>query len=87
MNIYGITLEDLEQYFLDRNNKKFKATQVFDWVYKKRINNFDEMRNVSKETIKTMSEDFYFKKLELIDKLEDIDVKKYLFKQITFQIV
>ena len=80
MNIYGITFDELEQYFLNKNDKKFKATQVFDWVYKKRINSFEEMRNVSKETIKTMNEDFYFKKLELIDRLEDVDVKKYLFK-------
>lgn len=80
MNIYGITFEELEKYFLDRNDKKFKATQVYDWVYRKRISSFDEMRNVSKETIKTMSEDFYFERLEILQKLQDIDVSKYLFK-------
>ena len=80
MNIYGITFNELEKYFIDRNDKKFKATQVFDWVYRKRINNFDDMRNVSKETINTMKKDFYFDKLEIIQKQEDIDVVKYLFK-------
>jgi len=79
-NIYGITFEELEQYFIDINDKKFKATQVFDWVYKKRINSFDEMRNVSKETINTMNNDFYLEKLEIIQKQEDVDVAKYLFK-------
>lgn len=79
-NIYGITFKELEKYFLDKNDKKFKAVQVFDWVYKKRINSFDEMRNVSKETIKDMQENFCFEKLEIIDKREDIDVAKYLFK-------
>ena len=44
-NIYGITLEELENYFIEKNDKKFKATQVFDWVYKKRINSFDERYN------------------------------------------
>ena len=63
MNIYGITFEELEKYFINRNDKKFKATQVFDWVYRKRINSFDEMRNVSKETINTMKKDFYFDRL------------------------
>ena len=80
MNIYGITFDELEKYFIDKNDKKFKATQVFDWVYRKRINSFDEMRNVSKETINTMKNDFYFEKLEIIQKQEDIDVAKYLFK-------
>ena len=55
MNIYGITLDELEKYFLDRNDKKFKATQIYDWVYKKRVSSFDEMRNVSKETIKLLN--------------------------------
>ena len=80
MNIYGITFEELEKYFINKKDKKFKATQVFDWVYRKRINSFDEMRNVSKETINTMKNDFYFKKLEIIEKQEDKDVAKYLFK-------
>ena len=79
-NIYGITFEELENYFVERNDKKFKATQVFDWIYKKRISNFEEMRNVSKDTINTMKNDFYFEKLEIIDKKEDVDVAKYLFR-------
>ena len=79
-NIYGITFEELENYFLEKNDKKFKATQVFDWVYKKRIDSFDDMRNVSKETINTMKNEFYFEKLEIIEKQEDIDVAKYLFR-------
>ncbi len=79
-NIYGITLEKLEKYFIDKNDKKFKATQVFEWVYKKRVNSFDDMKNVSKETINELKEDFYFEKLEIVKKLEDVDVIKYLFK-------
>ena len=63
-NIYDITLEELENYF----------------IYKKRINNFDDMRNVSKVTINKLKDDFYFKKLEIITKKEDKDVAKYLFK-------
>jgi len=80
MNIYGITFEELEKYFIDRNDKRFKATQTFDWVYRKRINSFDEMRNVSKETISALKNDFYFNKLKIVQKQEDIDVAKYLFE-------
>ncbi len=78
-NIYNVTFEELEKYFIDKNDKKFKAVQVFDWVYKKRIKSFDEMRNVSKQTIKDLNENFYFEKLSIIKKQEDTDVKKYLF--------
>ena len=80
MNIYGITLEELENFFISRNDKKFKATQIFDWIYKKDIKSFDDMRNVSKETINTMKENFIFENLKILDIRKDKDVSKYLFE-------
>ena len=47
-NIYGITLEKLEKYFEQIGEKKFKATQVFEWLYKKKATSFDEMANIKK---------------------------------------
>lgn len=79
-SIYGITLEELEKYFTDKNEKKFKASQIFDWVYKKRVKDFDLITNVSKKTISDLKQDFYFEDLELVDKRKDIDVNKYLFR-------
>ena len=80
MNIYDITLTDLEKYFLDKNDKKFKATQIFDWIYKKRVKKFDDMKNVSKETIELLKKDFVLDKVEIVNRLDGKDVKKYLFK-------
>ena len=80
MNIYDITLTDLEKYFLDKNDKKFKATQIFDWIYKKRVKKFDDMKNVSKETIEVLKKDFVLDKVEIVNRLDGKDVKKYLFK-------
>lgn len=79
-NIYGLTQQNLEQYFVDKGEKKFKAIQVYEWLYKKRISDFSEMRNISKVTIENLSRDFSINKLEIIDKREDVDVVKYLFK-------
>lgn len=79
-NIYGLTQQNLEQYFVDKGEKKFKAIQVYEWLYKKRINDFSEMRNISKVTIENLSRDFSINKLEIIDKREDVDVVKYLFR-------
>ena len=42
MNIYGIKREDLEQYFLDMGEKKFKALQVFEWIYTHKVKSFFE---------------------------------------------
>ncbi len=79
-NIYGETMEALEQYFVEHNQAKFKATQVFEWLYKKRIHQFDEMRNVSKETISLLQQDFSMDFLKIVTKKSDQDVSKYLFQ-------
>ena len=50
MNIYDMTLSDLENYFETMGEKKYKAKQIYDWLYKKRVTNFDEMSNVKKNS-------------------------------------
>lgn len=79
-NIYSKTLFDLEEYFLSQGEKKFKATQVFEWLYKMRVDDFSKMNNVSKTTIEKLKNDFTLEKLSILDKREDTDVVKYLFK-------
>ena len=79
-NIYGYTLEQLEEYFLGIGEKKFKAIQVYDWLYKKRVSSFDEMTNVKKDIIEKLKNDFTMDDLKIVKKLSDIDVDKYLFE-------
>jgi len=79
MSIYDFTIEKLEQYFVNMGEKKFKATQVFEWLYQKRVKSFDEMTNIKKEVIDKLKRDFTIDSLEIIAKQEDKDVKKYLF--------
>ena len=79
-SIFSITRKDLEEYFLNINEKKFKATQVFEWIYRKNVRSFDEMTNLSKDTISKLKEDFCFNDIEIVKKEEDELVKKYLFE-------
>lgn len=79
-NIYGETHQQLEQYFLDLGEKKFKATQVFEWLYEKRIRSFDDMSNVKKTVIDSLNKDFVMQPLQIMDVLTDVDVQKYLFQ-------
>ena len=80
MNIYNYTIKQLENYFLNKNEKKFKATQVFEWLYQKRVTSFDEMTNIKKEVIEFLKQDFEFEDIKLLTKQEDFDVCKFLFK-------
>jgi len=79
-NIYGITLGKLEQYFLDIGEKKFKAIQVFEWLYKKRISNFNEMSNIKKEVISKLEEDYSTDYIKIVKVLKGKDVVKFLFE-------
>ncbi len=79
-SIYSITRKKLEDYFINNNDKKFRATQIFEWVYRKEINSFDEITNVNKDSIKKLKENFTFNFLKILRKQEDKDVKKYLFE-------
>lgn len=78
-NIYNLSLEDLEEYFVSKNLKKFKGSQVFDWLYRKRITSFDEMTNIKKEIIEMLKKDFELKTISISKVERDTDVNKYLF--------
>lgn len=79
-NIYNYSLEDLQNYFEEIGESKFRAGQVFDWLYIKRVKSFDLMTNLKKDLIKYLKENFSMGKLKIIKKQEDVDVKKYLFE-------
>ena len=79
-SMYNQTHADLEKYFLENNAKKYKATQIFEWLYQKKINDFDEITNLKKEVILKLKKEFTIDKLEIIKKQEDDYVVKYLFK-------
>ena len=79
-NIYDYSIEDLEKYFESIGEKKFKATQVFEWLYKKRVTSFDDMTNIKKDVITKLKADFSINQLHIIDKKSDVDVHKYLFE-------
>ena len=78
-SIYGISMKDLESFFINNGYKKFKAKQVYDWLYKKRVKSFDSMYNISKEVISLLKNNFSFDDITILTKNEDVDVKKYLF--------
>lgn len=79
-NIYDYRLEDLKEYFKNINEKEFKATQVYEWLYKKRVKSFDEMTNIKKEVIEKLKQDFSIEPLKILKKQIDTDVCKYLFE-------
>jgi 23S rRNA (adenine2503-C2)-methyltransferase len=48
-NIRHLTLPELEQYFETIGDKKFRAKQVWEWLWQKHAHSFADMTNLSKE--------------------------------------
>ena len=80
MNIYDLTLNDLENYFLEIDEKKYRASQVFSWLYEKRVTSFEEMSNLSKDLIIKLKVNFSFCIPVIVSEEHDVDVSKFLFK-------
>lgn len=78
-NIYNYSKEDLEKLFLELGEAKFRASQVFEWLYIKRVKSFSEMTNLKKDLINNLSTTFTFNTLDIVKVQEDKDVRKYLF--------
>ena len=79
-NIFDITYNDLEDYFVNIGDKKFRATQLYDFLYKKRVYDLNTMNNIPNATKEKLKEDYDFSFIKILKKQEDTDVKKYLFE-------
>ncbi|MCI7241196.1 MAG: 23S rRNA (adenine(2503)-C(2))-methyltransferase RlmN [Bacilli bacterium] len=81
-NIYDLTRKEFEDYFVSIGDKKFRSVQLYEFLYKKRINNTSEMNNIGNNIKERLNKDFSFYMIKLIVKQEDNLVKKYLFELI-----
>ncbi len=59
-NIRHLTLAELEEYFLSIREKKFRAKQVYEWLWIKPVQSFDAMTNISKDLREKLSRRFSF---------------------------
>ena len=57
-NIRQLSLSELEQYFEDLGEKKFRTKQVYEWLWQKHAHSFDAMTNLSKELRAKLAEHF-----------------------------
>ncbi len=59
-DIRTLTLPEIESFFLENKEKKFRAKQVYEWLWKKQCLSFQEMTNLSQETRKFLADHFRF---------------------------
>jgi 23S rRNA (adenine2503-C2)-methyltransferase len=78
--MYNYTLEELENYLLSINEKKYVASQIFDWLYRKKVKSYKEMTNIRKELIERLEKEKLLEEIKLLKKQGSSDVFKYLFE-------
>ena len=79
-NIYDLTLKELEDYLISNGEKSFRASQIYEGLYKKRLSSFDEITNISKELRQKLNNTFSLYKIKLLIKQTGDNVNKYLFE-------
>lgn len=76
-NMLDYTLDELESEF----SPKFRAKQIYEWIYKKNANSFDEMLNLPKAMREQLGGEFYFDPLKCVKAEQSSDGSiKYLFE-------
>ena len=69
-NIYDLTLSELGDNLLQIGEKSFRASQIYEGLYKKNLPSFDKITNISKELRKKLSDTFSLYKIKLLVKLQ-----------------
>lgn len=80
----NIPLHDLADRIMAIGEKRFRAQQIIDWVYDKRVTSFDEMRNISGELKEKLKRNFILAKLNVNTVIESKygDAVKFGFETI-----
>ena len=79
-SIFNYTEDELLEILLKNGFKKYNKDQIVDWIYKKKVYDFDMMSNLSKNLIMFLKENFEIKLLDIVTFEESSNKKKYLLK-------
>ena len=61
-DIKSLSFEQLLEFMLKNGEQKFRAKQVYDWLWKKNISDFEQMSNISSSVKTLLSDNFILNK-------------------------
>ena len=61
-DIRDLSQEELKSFFINHKEKPFRASQVFDWLWKKQCGSFEEMTDIPKASREILKGNFTFHK-------------------------
>lgn len=79
-DVRDLTPEELKKVITARGEKAFRATQVFNWVQAKAVQNWSEMKNISPATQENLAEALELVPLRLLqERISNDGTRKYLW--------
>jgi 23S rRNA (adenine2503-C2)-methyltransferase len=79
-DLKNLTLPALEQFLQGQGKERFRATQIFKWIFQKDARSFEEMTNISKNLRKELAETACISNIEPETVEQGVDgTRKYLF--------
>ena len=80
-SIYSLTFRELTDWLVAHGEKKFRAKQIWDWLYKKRVRHFRQMHNLNQSCLQLLEENFVIDSMTVQLKQQSSDgTIKFLFK-------
>ncbi|MCE1190222.1 MAG: 23S rRNA (adenine(2503)-C(2))-methyltransferase RlmN [Ignavibacteria bacterium] len=80
----GLTLHELEELFVDGGLEKYRAAQVFNWMYNHKVTSFHDMQNISKTLRAELDDKYTLLTLEKVREQisQENETRKLLFKTV-----
>ncbi|MCY1117339.1 23S rRNA (adenine(2503)-C(2))-methyltransferase RlmN [Bacillus safensis] len=80
-SIYSFELHEMKEWLKEQGEKPFRAAQIFEWLYEKRVTSFDDMSNLSKDLREKLKDQFAITTLKTVIKQTSQDgTIKFLFE-------
>src|SRR5438270_13616532 len=80
-SIQSLLLEEIAAHLATQNQRPYRAKQIADWLYEKRVNSFEEMTDLPQDLRNRLAEEFAFGNLETVRVLGSEDTtRKFLFR-------
>jgi 23S rRNA (adenine2503-C2)-methyltransferase len=81
IDIKNYSLPELEQFLSGKGKERFRATQIFKWLYQKDAGSFAEMSNLSKDLREELEETAFVSNLKpAVVEVGNDGTRKYLFE-------
>lgn len=79
-SLYDFNYEQIQELALSKGWKTYRGHQIFQWLYRKRVQDMDEMSDLSKETREILKQEFIISPLTLKDcQISSDGTTKFLF--------